>query len=200
MRTVLVVAACGFVLGVCQSSAVAQTKGTAGYIARLVPEMCGALPCNVSGIGFSRGEARLSSLKQETLTFNSKIGRIVLQEVSPPQTTMQAQLSATLTYGTDPNGDCPQANSQVTVSPWATSSLTCDPPLFEFYAPCRGDLHVTAVTAPQCADVDVVVDNITAEVFEGGFLGDPSRRIALDGLARGGRSPDCNSGGTGGCP
>jgi len=200
MRAFLVAAACGVALCVCQTSAIAQTKGASGYIARLVPELCGALPCNVSGINFTRGEARLSSLKQSDLVFNSKIGRVVLHEVVPPPKGLQAQLSATLSYGADPNGNCPQANSQVTISPWATSSLTCIPPPFSFFAPCKGDLHVTAITAPECTDVNVIVENITAEVYESGFVGDPTRRVALDGLARSGRSPDCNSGGVGGCP
>ena len=88
----------------------------------------------------------------------------------------------------------------MTISPWATSTLTCVPPPFAFFAPCRGDLHVTAVTSPQCVDVDVIVENITVEVYESGFVSDPTRRIALDGLVRGGQSPDCNSGGVGGCP
>lgn len=200
MRVFLVAAACGIALGVCQSPAIAQSQGTSSYVARLVPELCGALPCNVSGINFARGEARLSTLRQSDLVFNSKIGRVVLQQVIPPPTGLQARLSATLSYGADPNGNCPQAGSQVTVSPWATSTLTCVPPPFAFYAPCRGDLHIAAVTDPQCADVDVIVENITAEVFESGFVGDPTRRIARDGLARSGLSPDCNSGGSGGCP
>ena len=62
MRTILVVAACGVVLGVCQPPASAQNKGTSGYVARLVPELCGGLPCNVSGISFTRGEAHLKGL------------------------------------------------------------------------------------------------------------------------------------------
>lgn len=200
MRAFAVAVLCGVALSVCQSPAVGQTRGTSGYIARLVPELCGALPCNVAGINFGRGEIRLSSLKQSDLAFQSKIGQIVLNQVVPPPTTLQAQLAATLSYGTDPNGDCPQAGTQVTVSPWATSTLTCVTPPFSFFAACRGDLHVTAVTPAPCTDVDVTVENIAAEVYEGGFLGDPTRRIARDGLLRGGTSPDCNSGGTGGCP
>lgn len=200
MRTVFVAAACGVVLVVCQSSAIGQTRGTAGYITRLVPELCGSIPCNASGISFTRGEARLTKLKAADLVFNSKVGRVVLQQVIPPQPGLQAQLTATLSYGADPNGNCPQANSQVVVSPWATSTLICPPPGFGFFQPCRGDLHVTAVTPPDCSDVDVIVENITAEVYESGFVGDPTRRVARDGLASGGLSPDCNSGGSGGCP
>jgi hypothetical protein len=120
--------------------------------------------------------------------------------VSPPQGGLQAQLSATLSYGPDPNFDCPRANSQVVVSPWATSSLTCLPAGFGFFAPCQGELQLTAVTPPECADVDIIVENISAAVYESGFAGDPAHRIARDGLAFGGQSPDCNSGGSGGCP
>ncbi len=200
MRGVFITAACGVVLALCPSWAIAQTKGTSGYTARLVPELCGALPCNVSQISFTKGEVHLRGLKQKDLVFNTKIGRIALQDVIPPPSGLQAQLSATLSYGADPNGNCPLANSQVTVSPWATSSLTCILPPFGFFAPCRGEVHVSAITASECADVDVIVENITAEVFERGFVGDPSHRIARDGVATGGRSPDCDSGGPGGCP
>jgi len=200
MRGVFVAAVCGVVLGLSPTWVAAQTRGTSGYTARLVPELCGASPCNVSGISFTHGEVHLRGLKQTDLVFNTNIGRIALQNVIPPPAGLQAQLSATLSYGADPNGNCPQANTQVTVNPWATSSLTCIPPPFGFYAPCRGDLHVTAITPPECADVDVIVENITAEVYERGFVGDPTRLIARDGVADGGKSPDCNSGGSGGCP
>jgi hypothetical protein len=200
MRTVLVVAVCSALLGVWQPCAMAQSRGTAGYVARLVPEMCGSLPCNASGINFTRGEIRLNKLRQSDLVFSTSIGRISLSSVSPSQPGLQAQLSATLSYGADANGDCPQANSQVVVTPWATSSLTCFSTPFVFLVPCAGELFVTAVTTPACEDVDVIVENITAEVFESGFLGDPTHRIAIDGLALSGRLPDCNSGGTGGCP
>jgi hypothetical protein len=201
MRAFVVAVIFGVAVGVSLSPTFAQTRGTAGYIARLVPELCGALPCNVSGITFAGGEAHLSNLRQSNLVYNSKIGQIVLHNVIPPPTGgLQAQITATLSYGADPNGDCPQANSQVTISPWATSTLVCTPPPFSFYAPCRGDLYVTAVTPPQCTDVDVIVENITVEVYERGFVGDPTRRIARDGLVRGGLTPDCNSGSPGGCP
>ena len=194
-------AVCGVALGVCQPSAIAQTRGTSGYIARLVPEMCGSVPCNVSGINFMRGDIRLSKLKQSKLMYSTSIGRVSLQGViPPPQGGLQAQLSATLSYGPDPNLACPQANSQVVVSPWATSSLTCVVPAFGFFAGCQGKLRLTAVSPPECADVAVIVENISAEVYESGFAGDPAHRIARDGLAVGGQSPDCNSGGSGGCP
>jgi len=200
MRTVFVAAACGIALGVCAPAAIAQTRGTSGYIARLVPEMCGGVPCNVSGISFTRGDIRIPKLKQSDLMFATSIGHTSLQEVIPPQPGLQVRLTATLSYGPDPNGDCPQANTQVVVSPWATSSLVCLPPGFGFLTPCRGELFVTAVTPPQCTDVDIIVENISAEVFENGFAGDPTHRIARDGLAVGGKTPDCNSGGVGGCP
>jgi len=200
MRAVFVAAVCGVVLGVCAPAAIAQTRGTSGYIARLVPEMCGAVPCNVSGISFARGEVRLPKLKQSKLIYSTSIGHVSLQQVIPPQPGLQARLTATLSYGPDPNSDCAQANTQVVVSPWATSSLTCLPPGFGFLTPCNGELFLTAVTPPECADVDVIVENISAEVYENGFAGDPTHRIALDGLAVGGQTPDCNSGGAGGCP
>jgi hypothetical protein len=162
--------------------------------------MCGSAPCNVSGISFTRGEVRLFKLKQSKLVFSTYIGRVSLQQVIPTQKGLQAQLSATLSYGPDPTLACPLANTQVVVSPWATSSLICNPPVFGFVMPCLGDLHVTALTPPGCAGVDVIVENLSAEVYESGFAGDPAHRIGGDGLAIGGVSPDCSSGGLGGCP
>jgi len=200
MRTVLIAAACGLAFGVSQSPAIAQTRGTSVYVARLVPELCGGEPCNVSGISFTRGDVRVKKLKQTDLIFSTSIGWVALQAVSPPQTGLQARLSATLSYGADPNVDCPLANSQVVVNPWATSTLTCLPAGFAFWAPCTGELHLTGVTSSQCSDVDIIVENITAEVYENGFAGDPTRRIARDGLALGGIMPDCDSGSPGGCP
>ena len=200
MRPLFIVAVCGIALGVYQPSAIAQTRGTAGYLARLVPELCGNAPCNVSGISFARGEVRVTKLKQSTLLYNTLIGHISLQDVMPPQKGLQAQLSATLSYGADPTLSCPQANTQVVVSPWATSSLNCTPPLFGFVMPCRGELHLTALTPPECAEVQVTVENISAEVYESGFVGDPAHRIASDGLTIGGQTPDCSSGGLGHCP
>ena len=199
MRPLFVVAAVGVALGVCQPSAIAQTRGSGGYVARLVPEMCGSTPCNVSGISFTRGEIRLFKLKQSHLVSDTYVGRVSLQQVVPVQKGLQAQVSATLSYGPDPNNTCPQANSQVVVSPWATSSLTCSPPAFGFAMPCLGELHLTALTPPQCAGVAVIVDDLSAEVYEAGFLGDPAHKIGGDGLAVGGLSPDCSSGGVG-CP
>jgi len=99
MRAAFIIAACGVVLSLTHGWAVAQTRGTSGYTARLVPELCGALPCNVSGISFTKGEVHLRGLRQTDLVFNTKIGRIALQNVLPPPSGLQAELSATLSYG-----------------------------------------------------------------------------------------------------
>ena len=200
MRALFVAAVCGVTLGVCQPAAFAQTRGTAGYVARLVPYLCGSAPCNVSGITFSRGDVRLIKLKQSQLVYNTYIGEVSLQDVVPAQKGLQARLSATLSYGADPTNACAQANTQVVVSPWATSSLNCTPPEFGFAMPCRGELHLTALTPPGCAEVDVTVENISAEVYESGFVGDLAHEVAGDGLIAGGQTPDCSSGGLGHCP
>jgi hypothetical protein len=200
MRALFVAALCGVTLGLCEPAAFAQTRGTAGYTARLVPFLCGGAPCNVSGITFSRGDVHLIKLKQSQLVFNTFVGEVSLQDVVPPLKGLQARLSATLSYGADPTSACAQANTQVVVSPWATSSLTCTPPEFGFAMPCRGELHLTALTPPGCAEVDVTVENISAAVYESGFVGDPAHEIAGDGMIMGGQTPDCSSGGLGQCP
>src|SRR5262245_28625037 len=101
MKAVLIAAACGVGLCVSQAPAIAQTKGTSVYVARLVPELCGGEPCNASKISFTRGEIRVRKLKQSDLIFTTSIGRVALQAVSPPQTGLQARISATLSYGSD---------------------------------------------------------------------------------------------------
>jgi hypothetical protein len=200
MRTVYLGLVGAAVLTAYALPAPAQTRGTQAYLAHLVPEMCGAAPCNAARITFGHGRARIAKRKPTDLVLNSSVGRISLDDVIPPQLGLEARVSATLSYGSDPSHDCAQANSRVVVSPWATSSLTCDPVAIGFYTPCSGKLRVTALTPPECTDVPVIVENITVDVYQAGFAGDPTRRIGGDGLAVGGQSPDCNSGGTGGCP
>jgi hypothetical protein len=200
--SVLTAVAVGVGLCVGATKGWAQTKATTGYMARLVPGQClsGGVPapCNASGITFSRGEVHLSKLKQSQLATSTFIGRVFLQDVSPPQTQLDARLSALLSYGRDPDGTCPLANTQVTASPWATSSMVCMPA--SSGVSCRGDLQLTALIASGCTDVDVVVEDVTLEVYESGFAGDPTHLIARDGQTIIGRIPDCDSGGSGGCP
>lgn len=203
-RKALTAVAFGVLVCVCEPPARAQTKGAGSYMARLVPAQClsGGTPmsCNVSGITFGRGQVKLSNLKQSQLTVSTSIGSVGLQEVTPAQERLDARLSAVLSYGPDPDANCPLAKTQVVATPWATSSMVCLPGFSLFTTGCRGELHLTSLAPPECSDVDVIVEDFSVEVYESGFAGDSTRLIARDGQAIGGRSPDCDSGGSGGCP
>jgi hypothetical protein len=54
-------------------------------------------------------------------------------------------------------------------------------------------------TAPACSDVTQVIQDLSVEVYEGGFVGVPEHLIAVFGMNILGKSPDCASGGAG-CP
>ena len=66
-------------------------------------------------------------------------------------------------------------------------------------ANCSGNIFFIDFTDPECSDVAQVIQNIDVEIFEGGFVGVPTRKIATAGMNILGRSPDCASGGAG-CP
>lgn len=185
----------------CAVMAQAQTRATSAQISRLVVAQCpGPAPCNTSGITFSRGDVWFHKVKQPGPVFSTLVGRVSLQGVIPPQDNLEAVVSARVSYGPDPNGNCPVANTQVVASPWATSTLVCVPAGFGFFTLCRGQVHLASLVPAECSDVDIVVEDLRTAVYEFGFAGDPARIIARDGHAVPGRSPDCDSGGGGGCP
>jgi hypothetical protein len=202
MREALQAALC--VLTACFFPAVAaeaQTRATSSQASRLVVAQCpGPSPCNTSGITFTRGDVWLDKVKQPGPVFTSLVGRVSLRGVIPPQDNLDVVVSAKISYGPDPNANCPLANTQAVVSPWATSTLVCTPSGFGFYTLCRGQLNLVSLVSPVCSDVDIIIEDLRTEVYESGFVGDPGRIIARDGHAVSGRSPDCDSGGGGGCP
>lgn len=182
-----------------------QARGTSTLVSRLVRAQClsGGVPalCNASGITFRSGAVQIRRRRQSALVFNRRVGRVSLQSVAPPQMNLDARVSARVTYGPDSDADpCPFANTQVVVSPWATSTMTCFRSAeLGYFMSCGGDLHLTTLTPASCANVSMTLEDVISEVYEAGFMGVPTRLIARDGQAVLGSFPDCDSGGIG-CP
>jgi hypothetical protein len=78
--------------------------------------------------------------------------------------------------------------------------MTCTPSGFGFLTNCRGDLNLTALLPAQCSDVDMIFEDVRTLVYEAGLVGVGTGLIARDGHSASGGTPDCNSGGIGGCP
>jgi hypothetical protein len=200
MRKPLVVlswTAVGFVLAAIPAQA--QTRSVSAHVSRLVLAQCpGPAPCDSSGISFTRGDVSFQ-IRKPGPVFSSQVGRISLSGVVPPVSNLSAVVSARVSYGPDPNGDCPVASTQSVVNPWATSSLSCVASERDFLTSCSGEIHLTSLLPVECSDVDIIIEDLSTEVYESGFAGISSRLIARDGHAVPGRSPDCVSGGIG-CP
>jgi hypothetical protein len=195
-------------VGVClvASAAFAQTRGTTGSRQGLVQAQCPVLgvpqPCDNSVI-FKRGTFRFKRLKQPKLLFNQGVGRIRMLGVSPPQPFgLDAKISGLVSYGSDPDTDCPLANTQTLIDPLFTATMTCTTTVDGLFSNCKGLLQYpspSAIPPATCTDATFIVEDIQAEVYEDGSVGNPAGLIARNGIAVIGRSPDCNSGGTN-CP
>lgn len=183
------------------SVAFAQTRNTATHRVRLVRAHCTTGPCDPF-FTFRNGSTLIKRGKQPRLVTNRKIGKIRLNSVQslggpPVPLALEARLSGTIFYGDDTGAACGLANTVVS-GPFATSTLICTfGPTGD--ANCAGSIFFINFTAPQCSDVSQVIQDLDIEVFEGGFVGDPTRKLATGGMNILGRSPDCASGGTG-CP
>jgi hypothetical protein len=101
---------------------------------------------------------------------------------------LEAQVSGTIIYGEDHSAFCSLANSIVANTTFATSTVNCVVGA-DGSARCTGTLFFVDLTAPECSDVDVHIQNPRIDVYEGGFGGVPERRIATSGGARRGTLP-----------
>lgn len=200
MKQVLgVVAALAVVMAV--SSAEAQTRNTSTSRTRLVRAYCTTGPCDPF-FTFQSGASLIRRAKQPKLVSNRKFGNIrvvSLQRLGGEliPAFLEARLSGTVFYGPDQNAVCPLANTVVS-GPFATSTMNCAVGAAGD-ANCKGNLFFINFTAPACSDVAQSIQDIDIEVFEGGFVGVPERKIATFGMNILGKSPDCASGGAG-CP
>jgi hypothetical protein len=133
---------------------------------------------------------------------NKKLGKVrinELQALGPPliPATLDASVSGTIWYGADFNAVCPFANT-IVPGEFATSTMTCVLGV-DGNAKCSGNLFFTDFTPPECSDVSQVIQDVIVEIYEGGFAGVPTKRIADFGINILGKIPDCASGGAG-CP
>jgi hypothetical protein len=182
-------------------TASAQTRDTASSRLRLIRAYCTTGPCDPF-FTFQGGSTLIKRGKQPKLVTNRKIGKVhvnSLQRLGGPPIpgALEAQLSGTIFYGQDFNAVCPFANT-VVAGPFATSTMNCvigaagD-------ANCSGSLFFTNFTPAACSDVSQVIQDLSIEVYEQGFVGVPEHLIGIFGMNILGKSPDCASGGAG-CP
>jgi hypothetical protein len=194
-------AALAAVVLVCAGSAFGQTRNTATSRLRMARAYCTTGPCDPF-YTFAGGSTLIRRAKQPKLVTNRKFGKLrinSLQALGPPPlpATLDAQVSGTIFYGPDLNAVCPLANTVVT-GPFATSTMNCVVGAAGD-ATCSGNLFFINFTPPACSDVSQNIQNIDVGIYEGGFVGVPTRRIATFGMNILGRTPDCASGGAG-CP
>jgi hypothetical protein len=192
--------ATAIILGV-GTTATAQTKNTGASRVRMVRAHCTTGPCDPF-FTFQGGSTLIRRARQPKLVTNRKLGKVRISSLQPLgaepiPTALDAQISGTIFYGQDLNAACPLANTVVS-GPFATSTMSCvigaagD-------ANCNGNLFFINFTQPECSDVSQVIQDLTIEVYEGGFVGTPERLIGTGGINVLGKTPDCASGGTG-CP
>ncbi len=179
----------------------AQTRNTSTSRLRMVRAHCTTGPCNPF-FTFQGGATLIKRAKQPKLVSNRKLGNVrinALQRLGGPPIPpfLDARLSGTIFYGQDANAACALANTVVSGS-FATSTMTCTVGAAGD-ANCKGNLFFTNFTDPECSDVAQTIQDVAIEIFEGGFVGVPERRVAQAGMNILGKSPDCASGGAG-CP
>lgn len=200
MSTKLLGAAVAVVSLVLVPTARAQTKATSASRIRLVRAQCTTGPC-APGFDFKRGDVQLRTVKNPKPVGDRRFGKVSITGLDagldPAPATLEAEVTGTRTFGTDPDGDCALESTQ-TSGVFGTSTMTCNVSAFGL-SRCRGDLFFQDLLPPGCSDVRQTIQDVKIEVYQGGFLGVPTKRIATDGMAILGKSPDCNSGGSG-CP
>ena len=205
MKRLLLTAVAVTVFGVV--SAEAQIKNTTAARLRLVRAQCTTGPC-APQFDFKRGDVQLRTVKNPKPVGDRRFGRLSIigldSGLNPLPNTLDVQISGRQTFADDPDNDCAVENTVVN-GVFGTSSANCNVSAFGL-GRCRGDLFFLAVPpfvspflAPQCSDVRRTIEDILVEVYEGGFAGDPTRLIATVGMAVLGKSPECDSGGSG-CP
>lgn len=150
----------------------------------LVQAQCVALgvsaPCNNAGINFAKGKVRLNRVRQPDTASDTVMGRIKMSRVFPTQPRLEARVIADVSYGRDPDGDCPLAGTQVVDRLFAKSSMECMKR--GGASNCKGDLLLPSLSAPQCTDVAVIAEHLRVEVYDIVAVGTTTSLIARDGL------------------
>jgi len=154
----------------------------------IVQAQCpGPVSCNSLGITFGKGRVSIQLIKPPSLVGDLDVGRIKMSRVFPAQPALQARVIGDVTYGGDPDGDCPLANSQVLGAVYATSTLACVTK--RGAANCKGDLALPSLLPSGCTDVGVLVNNAHVEVYDNNAPGSVSSLIGRDGLKISGQRP-----------
>jgi hypothetical protein len=147
----------------------------------LVQAQCaGAVPCNALGLTFAKGKARMKVIRPPRLVGNRAVGKITVTRVFPPQPFLEARVVGDVSYGPDPDGDCPLANTQIPGGVYASYRMTCA--TLGGAANCKGVLAIPALLPPQCTDVGVIVQNAHIEVYDIVAPGTSSSLLARDGV------------------
>jgi hypothetical protein len=163
---------------------VSPFKNSAVSIRSLVQAQCATLgvpaPCNSAGITFGKGVVRLQRVKQPATATDGVVGTIKMSRVSPAQPHLEARVIADVSYGPDPDGDCPLAGTQVVGAIYAAGSLACG--TRSGAANCKGDLVLPALSARQCTDVTIVAEHVRIEVYDQRAVGVATSLVARDGV------------------
>lgn len=176
----------------------AQSRNTASSGFRLVRAQCTTGPCYPT-ISFRRGQGKFITPRQPKAATSRFIGKIKISGLTTVTIgQLDVELEGRRIFGDDPDSDCALANTE-TVGVFGSSTMTCRANIFANESGCRGKLFVDNLTPQECTDVNVHLEDMRVNVYQGGFAGVQSRLIATNGLLTLGRFPDCNSGGIG-CP
>lgn len=197
MRRFLAVAGALVLLPFLQT-AEAQTKPTFSTRLRLVHAQCTTGPC-VPIFQFKRGDVQIKRMKLPKLVNDRRFGRVIISGLDAGIGTFPAALEARISgrriFGSDPDSDCPLANTETT-GEFGFSNLDCTLSAFNI-GRCRGTLSFNNLLAPQCSDVRQTIEDVNVSVYLQGMVGNPAGLLATIGIAIPGSVPDCDSGGSG---
>ncbi len=181
----------------------AQEKGTASVRLAMARAMCTTGPC-APAYNFRTGFVQFKKQKQPRPLTRREVGVLRLDGVSstgpPLPTVLDGVVSARVNFATtDPDADCADTGADLT-QVVATSTMNCRTK-GPTSSSCRGKLVLSpgVFSDPNCTDVQVFLSDIVVEIFENGGVGDDTKKIARNGALVIGKTPDCNSGGSG-CP
>jgi hypothetical protein len=147
----------------------------------IVQAQCaGPVSCNSLGITFAKGKVRIQLIRPPSLVGDIEVGRIKMNRVFPAQPALEARVVGDITYGADPDGDCPLANTQALGAVYATSRMTCH--TRGAASDCKGTLALPTLLPAGCTDVGVLVNNAHIQVYDINAPGSPTSLIGRDGL------------------